>query len=239
MTLIKNHRVEELSVAVGLSVVGSERAVGERDGVLTFNANTFREVGGERCVIDDDFSGGINRGGAEPVGGVGAARDCDGAAAAVRSYRRGRLSLRFDCQIFCNHDAAARGHDTARTAERRLNRDVLNVNGSAVACRAIGAAVAAVAEDSVGSDARGGYIAADDGNGAAAHGHDTRIDSVEVVVVAGVRGTAALGHGRVDEINRARSQTHEQGAFGVCRGRVSLIGLSGRRGDFGCAAPRD
>ena len=105
-----------MGIAVGLRIVRGQSAVVESDGVLTFNANAFGQVRSERRAVDDYISGGINCGRAETVRRVRTARDRYIAAASVSSYRRGRLSARRDNQIFCNGIAAARRHDSARTA---------------------------------------------------------------------------------------------------------------------------
>ena len=190
--LVDHDRVQEGGVAVAGRVAGGQVTVFQGDGVLSLDAHALGQVGDQDCVLHGDVRGGIDRGGPEAIRGIGAAVHIDGAAATVGTDGRGGTSGGGHGQVFGIGDAAAGGHDTAGTVTRGGDHRAGNMQGGAVAFRAVAAAVAAVAEDAVGAGGGGFNRSAGDDHVRPVLQQDRRVQAVEVAVVPAV-GIPGLG----------------------------------------------
>ncbi len=120
-------------VAVLGVVVGSEVDIVERHGVLALDHDALRGGGGHCRVVDRDVGGGVDDGRALAARAVVAARDGDGAAAAVGADRCRGVARGLDGEVLGVHRAAARRHQAARAVAARLNIGIRDVDRRALA----------------------------------------------------------------------------------------------------------
>ena len=217
-------------MAVALGVVGGQVAVLQGDGVLALNADAFGQAGYQGGVLHGDVRGGIDRGGTQAVGGIGAAVHDHGAAAPVCADCRGGPAGSGHGQVFSVGDAAAGGHDAAGAVARGGDGRAGNMQHGAVAGRAVHATVSAVDKDAVGAGGGGFNRAAGDGDVRAVLDQDCRVQAIEVAVVSAV-GVAGLGDRHVRN-GDAFAGADNQGTFIRGLGSIDFAGHVRRGGDF-------
>ena len=231
--LIDHNGIEERGVAVALGVVGGEVAVRQRDGIETLDAHALGEIGNELRVRDGDIRSGINRRGAEPVGGIRAAVHGDGTAAPVGADGRGGLAAGCDGQVIRLRHAAAGGHDAAGAAAGCGDGGVPDDQRGAVAGFAVLPAVAAVTKHAVCARSVGlDRAAGDRGRRAVLYQH-RGVLAVEVAVVAAV-GIAGFGNGGIAD-RHVVGRADEQRALIRRRRGIGFARLGGCGGDLRCA----
>ena len=191
---------EDVFVGGGLAVQGAigvgQSSVFESDAIFAFDDDTFRGSGGEGGVLNSDIGGGINGGGAFAGGFVGALVDSDGATAAIGTDGGARSASGGDGEIFCVHNAATSGHDTAGVVFGGFDGGVGNVDSGAVGIAIIGGGGTAVTEDAVGAGGVGGDLSVFDVQRGACTCQDGGIGTVEASTVAAITVTG-FGDGDV------------------------------------------
>ena len=221
--LVDHNGIVESGVAVALRIIGGQVTVDERNGIFPLYAHTFGQVARQGSIAHGDIRRGIDRRGTQSVRGIAAAVHDHGAAAPVGADRRGGPAAGGDVQIIGIGGAAACGHDTPGTVACGRNGRIADDDGGAVAGGSVLTAVAAVAEYAVCAvSIRGDRSAGDGGRGTVFH-QDSRVQTVEVAVVAAVR-IAGFRHSRIRDRDFIRSRD-QQGALVSSGTGVGLAAL--------------
>ena len=222
--LVDHDAVQKGGVAVTLGIVCRKVAVRQLNGVQAFDADALGKVRDQRRIGHMDLRSRVDRRGAQAIGGISTAVHVNRAAASVGADRCGGPATGGDVQIIGIGGAAACGHNAAGAVTGCNDLRIPNNDRSTVAGSSVLTAVATVAKNAVCAVCvRGDRSAGDGGRRTVLH-KDSRIQAIEVAVVAAV-GVAGFRHRRICDRDLIRSGD-QQGAL-VSRG--TGVGLTALR----------
>ena len=147
--LVDHDAVQKGGVAVALGIVCRKVAVRQLNGIQAFDADALGKVRDQRRIGHMDLRSGVDRRGAQAIGGIGTTVHVNRPAASVGADRCGGPAAGGDVQIIDIGGAAACGHNAAGTVACGRNGRITDDHSGTVAGGPVLTAVAAVAENAV------------------------------------------------------------------------------------------